>query len=158
MNDCQHISFIFSFSRQRWGPMIIWPHLHEPKVGPWPRCPPPPCGRQWAVCDIPFGCRPAHSAACRVPATAITSQTARRHSDLWEANYRYLVHPAGGPRRGENKPNLAPTLVPIVVQIVILRSLWSFSDMSSCRVFTQLIPSRQYLSLKGHGRLVSSVK
>ena len=21
--------------------MTIWPHLHEPKVGPWPRCPPP---------------------------------------------------------------------------------------------------------------------
>ena len=38
----QHIVFIFSLSRQRWGQMTIWPHLHQPKVGPWPRCPPPP--------------------------------------------------------------------------------------------------------------------
>ena len=38
---CQHFVFIFSLSRQRWGQMTIWPHLHEPKVGPWPRWPPP---------------------------------------------------------------------------------------------------------------------
>ena len=38
---CQHIVFICSLSRQRWGQMTIWPHLHEPKVGPWPRWPPP---------------------------------------------------------------------------------------------------------------------
>ena len=36
-----HIVFIFSLSCQRWGQMTIWPHLNEPKVGPWPRWPPP---------------------------------------------------------------------------------------------------------------------
>ena len=29
--------------------MTIWPHLHEPKMGPWPRCPPPPPAAASAV-------------------------------------------------------------------------------------------------------------
>ena len=49
---CQHIVFIFSLSRQRWGQMTIWPHLHELKVGPWPRCPPPPPAAASAVLQI----------------------------------------------------------------------------------------------------------
>ena len=35
------INIISSVSRQRWGQMRRWPHLHEPKVAL-----PPPCGRQ----------------------------------------------------------------------------------------------------------------
>ena len=37
-----YINIISSVSRQRWGQMRRWPHLHEPKVGPWPRWPSPP--------------------------------------------------------------------------------------------------------------------
>ena len=38
--------YLFSFT-SKVGPNDTMAHLHEPKVGPWPRRPPPPCGRQW---------------------------------------------------------------------------------------------------------------
>ena len=37
-----YINIISSVSRQRWGQMRRWPHLHEPKVGHDPGGPPPP--------------------------------------------------------------------------------------------------------------------
>ena len=33
--------YIFFPFMSKVGPNVIWPHLHEPKVGPWPRWPPP---------------------------------------------------------------------------------------------------------------------